>query len=56
MLENKWKEGYTRDEEYFYGRLTLGNFFIPAGNVLKPCFNLGRNQKKRVELCDKYEY
>lgn len=50
------KESYTRSEEYFYDRLTLGNFFIPAGNVFKLGFNLGRNQSKRVELCDKYEY
>lgn len=43
-------------EEYFYDKLTLGNFFIPAGNVLTPCFELSRNQNKRVELCEKYEY
>ena len=43
-------------EEYFYDRLTLGNSFIPLGNMLKTCYNLVRNQSKGVELCDKCEY
>lgn len=43
-------------EEYVYDRLTLDNFFISTGNMLKTCSNLVRNQSKGVELCDKREY